>query len=120
MGLRHSIIRYNQVDINKVLENLVFNHLNTLGYSIRVGQLDKKEIDFVCEKGGERIYIQVAYTITEENKDREFGNLLKIPDNYQKIVVSADTLINEYGHKGIKHFNVRKFLLGNKDALTNV
>lgn len=110
LGLRHSVIRYNKLDMNKVMENLVFNHLKTCGYSIKVGQLGKKEIDFIGEKDGERIYIQVAYLITEENKEREFGNLLEIQDNYPKIVVSMDTMLGDSSYKGIKHINLRRFL----------
>jgi uncharacterized protein len=112
LGLKHSIIGYKQVDINKVLENLVFNHLKILGYEVKVGQLGKKEIDFVCEKDGERLYVQVAYIITEQNKEREFGNLLEVPDNYPKIVISTDTLVGLDSYKGIKHLNIRNFLVG--------
>lgn len=111
LGLRHTIIGYRQADINKILENLVFLHLKILGYEVTVGQLKNKEIDFVCEKQGEKIYIQVAYLITNENKDREFGNLLNIKDNYPKIVISTDEMIKEKGYKGIKHINIRDFLL---------
>ncbi len=110
LGLRHSIIRYNQFDINKIVENLVFNHLIADGFEVKIGQLDKKEIDFVCEKAGEKIYIQVAYLITEENREREFGNLLEIPDNYPKTVISMDTLVDTGSYKGIKHVNLRRFL----------
>jgi len=113
LGLRHSTIRYNQADINKVLENIVFKHLKVLGYKIRVGQLGKKEVDFVCEKDGEKRYIQVAYMITDENRDREFGNLLEIEDNYPKIVISMDNLISKTSYKGIKHINLRNFLTSN-------
>jgi len=117
LGLRHSIIRYNQTDINKVLENMVFNHLKISGYNVKIGQLDKKEIDFVCEKDGEKMYVQVAYIITEQNKDREFGNLLEVPDNYPKIVISTDTLVGVDSYKGIKHLNIRKFLIGSGDRI---
>jgi len=110
MGLRHAIIGYKQTDINQILENLVFLHLKILGYKITVGQLGNKEIDFVCEKGGKRLYIQVAYLITNKRtQEREFGNLLAIKDNYPKIVVSMDeTAGGEY--KGIKHLRVIDFL----------
>ncbi len=110
LGLRHSIIAYKQPDINKILENLVFLHLEILGYKITVGQLDGKEIDFVCEKNGEKLYVQVAYLITDKKvRDREFGNLLEIEDNYPKIVVSMDEMIGE-NYKGIKQINIRSFL----------
>lgn len=114
LGLRHSIVRYNQVDINKVLENLVFRHLIGCGFDVKVGQLGEKEIDFSCEKKGERLYVQVASTITEENRKREFGNLLEIDDNYPKLVLSLDPLISDTSYKGILHHNVRTFLASEK------
>lgn len=111
LGLRHSIIGYKQVDISKVLENLVFLHLRNMGYKITIGQLKEKEIDFVCEKGGQKLYAQVAYIINNENKEREFGNLLAIHDNYPKLVISADEFIEQKGYEGIQHFNIKEFLL---------
>jgi len=110
LGLRHSLIGYKQIDINKILENLVFLHLQILGYKITVGQLKDKEIDFVCEKNNKKVYVQVAYLINNKNKDREFGNLLQIKDNHPKIVVSSDEFIGNSEYKGIKHLNIRNFL----------
>lgn len=111
LGLRHSIIRYKQSDIAKVLENMVFLHLEYSGYKVNVGQLKEKEIDFVCERGGEILYIQVAYIINSKNKEREFGNLLAIQDNYRKIVLSMDDLIDDkYSYQGIEHINIMTFL----------
>lgn len=110
LGLRHSITGYKQVDINKVLENLVFMHLKISGYDVTVGKLNHNEIDFVCEKGEERLYVQVAYLITDQNvRDREFGNLLKIQDNYRKVVVSMDEVIGGK-YMGIEHINIKDFL----------
>jgi hypothetical protein len=110
LGLRHSVVGYKQVDINKVLENLVFLHLKTSGYKITVGKLKDKEIDFVCAKGGEKLYVQVAYLIDNQKIiDREFGNLLKIEDNYPKLVVSMDETTGDK-YKGIEQINIRKFL----------
>lgn len=110
LGLRHSVVSYRQTDINKILENLVFSHLQVLGYQVTVGQLEDKEIDFVCEKHDKKMYIQVAYKITDENKKREFENLLEIKDNYPKMVVSMDDIKGESEYKGIKHINVIDFL----------
>ncbi|MEA3449430.1 MAG: ATP-binding protein [Patescibacteria group bacterium] len=111
LGLKNSIVGYKQVDINKDLENLVFSHLKYFGYKITVGQMKEKEIDFVCEKNNKTKYIQVAYIVNEKNKEREFGNLLAIQDNYEKIVVSMDKLIDgEYEYKGVKHMNINYFL----------
>ncbi len=110
LGIRNSVIGYKRMDINKILENLIFMHLKIFGYKITVGQLGKKEIDFVAEKGGQRIYIQAAYLIAnEEIKKREFGNLLEIRDNYPKIVVSMDE-VKEERYKGVKHINIIDFL----------
>lgn len=111
LGLRNSLVGYKADEIGKMLENLVYLHLSKLGFKINVGQLDSREIDFVAEKDGRKIYIQVAYLINDQTvKDREFGNLLEIPDNYQKIVVSMDKL-SGHDYKGIKHYNVIDFLL---------
>ena len=111
LGLRHTIIGYRQDDIGRILENLVFLHLKRLGYEITVGRIGEKEIDFACEKNGERLYVQVAYMITDQRvHDREFGNLLKIKDNFTKIVVSMDEMTGGK-FKGIKHVNIRDFLI---------
>jgi predicted AAA+ superfamily ATPase len=113
LGLRNSLIGYSLDDIGKVLENLVYMHLRINGYIVFVGQLGEKEIDFVAEKNGEKIYIQVAYLITNEaTRKREFGNLLAIGDNYRKIVVSMDDIAGGK-YKGIEHVNIIDFLSKN-------
>lgn len=111
LGLRHTVIGYRQPDINKILENLVYSHMNMLGYKVSVGIIKGKEVDFVCEKQGERIYIQVTYLLVEKNIiEREFSNLLEIRDNYKKILVSMDENIGAK-YKGIEQFNIIDFLL---------
>lgn len=110
LGLRNSLVGYKSADIGQMLENLVFLHLARLGFKINVGQLDNKEIDFIAEKDGRKVYIQVAYLISDQAvKDREFGNLLEIPDNYQKIVVSMDKMLGS-DYQGVKHYNIIDFL----------
>lgn len=110
LGLRHAIIGYRQTDINKILENIVFLHLKTLGYHVTVGQLGKKEIDFVCQKEGKKLYVQAAYLITNKKiQEREFGNLSAIKDNYPKIVVSMDEMA-EGEYQGIQHIKAIDFL----------
>ena len=110
LGLRNSLVGYQAAKIGQMLENLVFLHLLRLGFKINVGQLENKEIDFVAEKEGRKIYIQVAYLISDKAvKEREFGNLLNISDNYQKIVVSMDKLIGD-DYQGIKHYHIIDFL----------
>jgi predicted AAA+ superfamily ATPase len=111
LGLRHTIVGYQQADIGRILENLVFIHLKRSGYDITIGRIGGKEIDFACEKKGERLYVQVAYMITDQNvHDREFGNLLEIKDNFTKIVVSMDEMTGGK-FKGIMHVNIRDFLV---------
>jgi len=110
LGLRNSLIGYNLEDIGKVLENLVYMHLRINGYTVFVGQLGVKEVDFVAEKNGEKLYIQVAYLIINEaTRKREFGNLLAIGDNYPKMVVSMDDIAGGK-YKGIEHVNIIDFL----------
>ncbi len=110
LGLRHVIISYQQRDINKVLENLVLSHLIVSGYDVTVGKVGSKEIDFIGKKNGEKLYVQVAYLIPDENTwEREFGNLLEIKDNFPKIVVSMDEMTGKQ-YKGINHYNIREFL----------
>jgi predicted AAA+ superfamily ATPase len=110
LGIRNSIVAYKQADINKILENLVFMHFKSSGYNVMVGQLGKKEIDFVADKNGEKIYAQVVYLLaSDEVREREFGNLLAIPDNYPKMVISMDKLTNGK-YKGIEHLHIIDFL----------
>ena len=109
-GLRHALVGYRLSDINKVLENIVYMHLRASGYTVTVGQMGAREVDFVGEKKGERLYVQVAYLIPDKKTwEREFGNLLRIADNYPKFVVSMDRMI-EGGEKGIRHMHITQFI----------
>ncbi|HHT21863.1 MAG TPA: ATP-binding protein [Bacteroidales bacterium] len=111
LGMRHALIPFQQKDINKVLENLVFHHLRANGYKVFIGKMDDKEVDFIAEKQEKITYIQVAYMIMDEKThEREFGNLLKIPDNNPKYVISMDEF-TETSYKGIFHWSIMKFLL---------
>lgn len=76
-----------------------------------MGTLPNGEIDFVAEKGGTSVYIQVAYLIADDNTmEREFGNLLKIQDNYPKYVISMNPMTRPQNYEGIKHLTLRQFL----------
>ncbi|QOI98908.1 MAG: ATP-binding protein [Flammeovirgaceae bacterium] len=110
LGLRHALLGYRTADIGKILENIVYLHLLIAGYQVRIGKFQNKEIDFVCTRGDEKIYVQVAYLITDEaTRKREFGNLGLIHDNYPKFVVSLDE--NAGGNiEGIRHVHVREFI----------
>ena len=109
-GIRNAILGLSGFSVPDILENIVFSHLKQLGFDVKVGVLKNYEVDFVASKGESTIYIQVAYLIANEKvKEREFGNLLKINDNYPKYVVSLDPFtISSY--KGIIHINLREFL----------
>jgi hypothetical protein len=111
LGMRHAIIPFQQKDIGKVLENLVYHHLVVDGNQVYVGKHNDREIDFVAIKDENKTYVQVAYLITDDKThDREFGNLLAIPDNCTKIVVSMDETATG-NFKGIEHVSIRNFLM---------
>ncbi len=112
-GIRNAIAGgTREGDIEKVIENVVYQNLVRLGYEVFVGQLQSSEIDFVCTKpNGEKIYVQVSYLIVnDETRKREFGNLKKIQDNYPKYVISMTPLITNNDYDGIKHIHLRNFL----------
>ncbi len=110
-GIRNGIWGYRPEDRGKILENMVYCHLLYKGYTVKVGILGGDEIDFVCEKQGEKLYIQVALTMQHENTmQREFGNLQKIKDSYPKCVVTLDEFRGNT-YEGIEHKNLRDFLL---------
>ena len=112
LGLRNLLVGSDRTkDIEKVMENAVYLHLKNLGYKVSVGTLPDGEIDFVAEKGGKPIYIQVAYLLNEESTvKREFGNLMKIQDNYPKYVVSMDFISKPKDYDGIISMPLRLFL----------
>lgn len=110
IGLRNTIAGFSPFDMGLIIENIVYNHLAYCRYKILVGQSGDKEIDFVAEKNGERVYIQVALRITEaQTADREFSNLLNINDNYPKYIVTLDEYTGT-SYRGIKHIPLRIFL----------
>lgn len=109
-GIRESVFGGNMKDINLTLENIVYMELLRRGYEVRVGRNGNKEIDFVCHKRNEKIYIQVTYLLaSEETIQREFGVYDDIQDNFPKYVVSLDEF--DMSRNGIKHRNIREFLL---------
>lgn len=116
LGLRNVLAGPDRTgDIEKVIENTVYLHLKNLGYKISVGSIPNGEIDFVAEKNGNLIYLQVAYLISDDKTiEREFGNLLKIQDNYPKYVVSMNPMLQPQNYEGVKHLTLRKFLMTDK------
>lgn len=110
LGLRHAIIGYRDNDISGVLENVVYLELLRRGYSVKIGKQGAAEVDFVADKGDDRLYVQVCYVLTDENTDREFAPLEAIADNYEKVVISTDSLMS-FNRGGIKQKNILDFLL---------
>lgn len=108
-GIREAVFGGNMRDINLILENLVYMELLRRGYTVTVGRVKDKEIDFVCNKRGEKLYIQVAYLLAAQDTiEREFGAYDGIRDNFPKYVVTMDEL--DMSRNGIKHRNIRDFL----------
>lgn len=112
-GLRNTLAGGSREgDIEKVIENIIYSHLIRLGYEVTVGQLQAGEIDFVCNKPkGQRIYVQASYIIADDStREREFGNLRAVKDNYPKYVISMTPLVGRQDSDGITHLHLRRFL----------
>ena len=112
-GIREAVFGGNMRDINLILENIVYLELLRRGYKVTVGKTGEKGIDFVCDKHGEKLYVQVTYLLASEDTiKREFGAYDTIRDNFPKYVVSFDEF--DMSRNGIKHQNIRDFLLAEK------
>lgn len=108
-GIREAVFGGNMRDINLILENIVYMELLRRGYKVTVGKTGDKEIDFVCNQRGEKLYVQVAYLLADESTvQREFGVYDSIRDNFPKYVVTMDEL--DMSRNGIRHRNIRDFL----------
>ena len=130
MGLRNSRINYRQMEVTHSMENVIYNELRMRGFSVDVGKLTivenskdgktiKKqlEVDFICNKGSKKYYIQSAYILgTAEKMAQEIRPFLKINDSFKKIVITSDTPKPFYSEEGILMMNVFDFLL-NADSL---
>ena len=109
-GIREAIMENNQKNINQILENIVYFEMLRRGYNVKIGKVDNLEVDFVCKKNDETIYIQVSYLLaSEDTKEREFSVLENIKDNYPKYVLSMDEF--DMSRNGIKHVNLIEFLI---------
>lgn len=109
-GIREAVFGGNMKNINLILENMIYLEALRRGYHVTVGKAGDKGIDFVCDKRGEKLYIQVAYLLaSDETISREFGAYDTIRDNFPKYVVSLDEF--DMSRNGIKHCNIRDFLL---------
>ncbi len=125
MGLRNARINFRQMEVTHAMENVVYNELRMRGYSVDVGNLSivetgrngkavKKqlEVDFICNKGSKKYYLQSAYMLgTQEKMEQEIKPFLKINDSFKKIVVTSDTPKPFYTDEGILMMNIYDFLL---------
>jgi len=110
-GFRQAIYGHNKRDAQLILENIVYMELIRRGWEVTIGNVSKKEIDFVAKKDGLKRYFQVSYEVNQEStRDREFGPLLKINDNYPKFLITKDD--NEYDYEGIEKKHIINFLTG--------
>ena len=110
-AFRFSVLGYDEDAVASMLENIVYLELRSRGYNVFVGKFDTAEIDFVATKQNEKIYIQIAQQISnEETEKREYGNLLKITDNYPKYILRTDVFAGG-NHEGVKTMHIADFLL---------
>lgn len=114
VSLVYATMGYRDRMISGILENIVFLELKRRGYQVYIGKLDNKEIDFIAEKRGEKIYIQVAYTLeSNQTVDREFSPLLAVEDHYPKYVVTMDNFWKD-SIEGVRHLYIADFLLSDR------
>ncbi len=131
LGLRNARMNFRQIEPTHIMENVVYNELVCRGFGVDVGVVpvnvrDKDgasrhaqlEIDFVCNKGSRRYYVQSAYALpTEEKREQECRSLIKVDDSFKKVIVTKDGPAPHYDDNGILTMNVYDFLL-DKDSLS--
>ena len=112
-GFNQVRIGRNQVNNSRIMESIIYFELLRRGYEITIGCIGKYEIDFVCKKQGEKIYVQVTRELSHDDViEREFRPLLLVKDNYPKYVISTDEF--NMSQDGIKHMNILDFLVGDE------
>ena len=112
LGLRHSLLGFRESDINLYLENIVYTELLYRGFKVTIGKINDYEVDFVAQRSGEKIYIQVSYLLADEKVFlRETRPFYKIDDNYPKYLITMDK-IPESNENGIVRKYLPNWLLG--------
>ena len=131
-GLRNERLNFRQVEEAHAMENIIFNELKVRGYNVDVGvvvmnEVDKNgkkirkqlEVDFVCNKGSKRYYIQSAYALPDKEKmEQEQRLLVNTGDGFKKIIIAKDAVAPLYNEKGILVMSVYDFLLNPKPCLS--
>ena len=124
LGLRNARIGFRQVEETHLMENLIYNELRLRGYLVDVGVVPARmkdadgayrriqlEVDFVCNRGSERVYVQSAYRLpSEEKRQQEMASLLKIDDSFRKVIITEDLVKRHKDENGIEWINVYDFL----------
>ncbi len=112
IGLRNYLLGFRDRDWGHAIENVVYFELLRRGYDVAIGKIGNTEVDFIATNADEKIYIQVTESMDSETvRDRELAPLIKIPDNYEKIVLSLNPGLDA-SYDGIKSFNLIRWLLG--------
>ena len=127
VGLRNARLNFRQVEETHLMENIIFNELMIRGYNVDVGvvhydQIDKNnhrsqrslEVDFVCNKGSNRVYIQSALSLSDNEKmDQEQNSLIRIKDSFRKIIIVREG-ITRYNENGVLILNLFDFFFGDE------
>lgn len=113
-ALRYSVLGYNEDSVAAMLENVVYLELCRRCYTVCIGKTANGEIDFIAEKGGQKLYVQVTQSIrSAETEEREYKHLLAVNDNYPKYVLSTDDFAGG-NHRGIRSMHIADFLLSDE------
>ncbi|HHU06983.1 MAG TPA: ATP-binding protein [Clostridiaceae bacterium] len=125
LGLRNALLGFRQMEVNHIMENIIYNELKMRGYSVDVGvveihsknssgqsQLRQLEIDFVANLGDKRYYLQSAYRMdTDAKRNQEERSLLRIDDSFKKIIIVGDSIYPHYNEQGFFNIGIQDFLL---------
>ena len=125
VGIRNAILGFRQIEHNHTMENVIYNELRKLGYTVDVGLIEtvrrdktgktfrsNLEIDFVVNRFDERVYMQSAYMMPDKEKvEQEQASLLRVPDGFKKVIITADRFRSHYNDDGILIKGIFDFLL---------
>ena len=125
IGIRNAVIGFRQIEFNHTMENVIYNELCRMGYTVDVGMVEvmkrdeegkqyrsRLEVDFVVNRHDERLYIQSAYRLPDNEKMRqEQASLLSVPDAFRKIIIDGDRYHTNYNNDGVLIMGVHDFLL---------